>query len=73
MLDEYAASEIPVNKMVGKLMRDTVKADESKLPSICSPDWELSLSSIFVEADTPLVGITTNTLFSMLIYIQEML
>ncbi|PSS31184.1 Transport and Golgi organization like [Actinidia chinensis var. chinensis] len=54
MLDEYAASEIPVNKKVGKLMRDTVRADESKLPSICSPDWELSLSSIFVEADTPL-------------------
>lgn len=42
-------------EMVEKLMRDPVKADESKLPHICSLDWESKLSSIFVEVvDTPL-------------------
>lgn len=40
-------------------MRDTVKADESKLPHICSLDWEFNLSSIFVEVDTPLVNIVS--------------
>ncbi|KAL0432788.1 UNVERIFIED_CONTAM: hypothetical protein Slati_2613100 [Sesamum latifolium] len=53
-LDQYGEGEIPVEEMVEKLMRDRVKADESKLPNICSPDWELDLSSIFVEVDTPL-------------------
>ena len=71
MLEVYHSSEIPLNKVVGKLMRDTVKSHERTLPSICSPDWELSLSSILVEAGTPPVGITTNTLFSMLIYIPK--
>ncbi|KAI3459950.1 hypothetical protein Pfo_016613 [Paulownia fortunei] len=51
---QYGEGEIMVKEMVEKLMRDTVKADESKLPNICSPDWEFSLSSIFVEVDTPL-------------------
>ncbi|KAK6116790.1 hypothetical protein DH2020_049420 [Rehmannia glutinosa] len=51
---QYGEGEIPVKEMVEKLMRDTVKADESKLPKICSPDWEFVLSSIFVEVDTPL-------------------
>ncbi|KAL0392266.1 UNVERIFIED_CONTAM: hypothetical protein Sradi_2449400 [Sesamum radiatum] len=53
-LDQYGEGEILVEEMVEKLMRDRVKADESKLPNICSPDWELDLSSIFVEVDTPL-------------------
>ncbi|KAJ6736531.1 SER/THR-RICH PROTEIN T10 IN DGCR REGION [Salix viminalis] len=35
-------------------MRDKVKADKSRLPGICSIDWEFNLSSIFVEIDTPL-------------------
>lgn len=60
LVGEYGEGEIPVNEMVEKLMRDRVKAEESKLPRICSPDWELSLSSIFVEVDTPLVCITVN-------------
>lgn len=41
-------------EMVEKLMRDTTKPDETQLPHICSLDWEFSLSSIFVEVDTPL-------------------
>lgn len=49
--------------MIDKLMRDTVKADESKLPQICSLDWEFNLSSIFVEVDTPLVNIVSYILF----------
>ncbi|CAA0842030.1 Protein of unknown function (DUF833 [Striga hermonthica] len=48
----YGQEEIPLTKMVGKLMRDTVKADKGKLPNICSPHWELGLSSIFVEVDS---------------------
>lgn len=44
--------------MVEKLMKDTVKADKSSLPHICSVDWEFNLSSIYVEVDTPLVSIS---------------
>ncbi|KAL3372363.1 hypothetical protein AABB24_008760 [Solanum stoloniferum] len=56
MLDVYEANDekICVKEMIEKLMRDTAKADKSKLPRICSTDWELELSSIFVEVDTPL-------------------
>ncbi|KAH0759417.1 hypothetical protein KY290_022910 [Solanum tuberosum] len=56
MLDIYEANDekICVKEMIEKLMRDTTKADKSKLPRICSTDWELELSSIFVEVDTPL-------------------
>ncbi|KAB1203531.1 hypothetical protein CJ030_MR8G015354 [Morella rubra] len=53
-LGNYGKGKMAVKEMVGKLMRDTVKADESKLPHICSLDWEFNLSSIFVEVDTPL-------------------
>ncbi|XP_065881506.1 uncharacterized protein [Euphorbia lathyris] len=53
-LDKYGAGEIPVKKMIKKLMGDTVKAEKSRLPGICSRDWEYSLSSIFVQVDTPL-------------------
>ncbi|KAI8549293.1 hypothetical protein RHMOL_Rhmol06G0014500 [Rhododendron molle] len=41
LIGEYGEGEIPVNEMVEKLMRDRVKAEESKLPRICSLDWEL--------------------------------
>ncbi|KAF5462240.1 hypothetical protein F2P56_018263 [Juglans regia] len=53
-LCKYGKGEVPVKDMLKMLMRDTVKADESKLPHICSLDWEFNLSSIFVEVDTPL-------------------
>lgn len=56
-LGKYGKGEIPVKEMVERLMRDTVKADESKLPRICSLDWEFNLSSIFVEVDTPMVNL----------------
>lgn len=57
MLDAYGANDekICVKEMIENLMRDTIKADKSKLPRICSTDFELGLSSIFVEVDTPLV------------------
>lgn len=54
LLSEHGGGDIPVKEMVEKLMRDRTKADESKLPHICSLDWEFNLSSIFVEVDTPL-------------------
>lgn len=57
LLDKYGESEIPVKEVLEKLMRDKVKADKSRLPGICSIDWEFNLSSIFVEIDTPLVKI----------------
>ncbi|XP_021717732.1 transport and Golgi organization 2 homolog [Chenopodium quinoa] len=52
LLYRYDEGEIPVKDMVNKVMRDTKKADESKLPHICSLDWEFRLSSIFVKADS---------------------
>lgn len=57
-LGEFGKGKVPFEDMVERLMRDTVKADESKLPRICSLDWEFNLSSIFVEVDTPHVNIT---------------
>lgn len=56
VVDRYGDGEIPVKELVEELMRDTQKADENKLPNICPRDWELNLSSIFVEVDTPLVS-----------------
>ncbi|EEF52871.1 Ser/Thr-rich protein T10 in DGCR region, putative [Ricinus communis] len=54
-LDTYGGEdEIPVEGMLEKLMRDTVRAEKSGLPGICSLDWEHNLSSIFVEVHTPL-------------------
>ncbi|KAF9601949.1 hypothetical protein IFM89_024283 [Coptis chinensis] len=50
----YGEDEIPLNELVEELMKDTVKADRNRLPNICSPDWEIHLSSIFVQVDTPL-------------------
>lgn len=63
LLDEYGASEIAVKEVVEKLMKDTVKAEENRLPGICSLDWEYNQSSIFVDTDTPLVR-TFNLLIS---------
>ncbi|KAL4011313.1 hypothetical protein IC575_028367 [Cucumis melo] len=50
----YGEGEIPEKAMVERLMRDHVKADESKLPHISSPDWEYNTSSVFVQFQTPL-------------------
>ncbi|KAJ8540876.1 hypothetical protein K7X08_001692 [Anisodus acutangulus] len=63
MLGVYRANDeqICVKEMIENLMRDTTKAEKSKLPCICSIDWELELSSIFVEVDTPLGGYGTRS------------
>lgn len=50
-------SEIPLKHIVDQVMKDTLKADPSLLPHICSLDWEFNLSSIFVHVHTPLVRI----------------
>lgn len=62
-LGKHGEGEITVKEMVEKLMRDSVKADKSRLPGICSLDWEFNLSSIFVEVDTPLVNIITGSFY----------
>ncbi|XP_010539787.1 PREDICTED: transport and Golgi organization 2 homolog [Tarenaya hassleriana] len=54
MLSRYWEGEVPVKEMAEKLMKDRVKAEESRLPGICDTDWEYNLSSVFVEVDTPL-------------------
>ncbi|KAK9271011.1 hypothetical protein L1049_026599 [Liquidambar formosana] len=54
LIGKHGKGDIPVKEMIEKLMRDTVKADKSKLPRICSLDWEFNLSSVFVQVDTPL-------------------
>ncbi|KAE8662579.1 pentatricopeptide repeat-containing protein [Hibiscus syriacus] len=54
MLNQYGKNQVMVKEMVEKLLKDKVKADKSKLPGICDLDWEFSLSSVFVEVDTPL-------------------
>ncbi|XP_057440074.1 uncharacterized protein LOC130733061 [Lotus japonicus] len=51
---KYGEGEIPVQEVIQKLMKDTVKADKNLLPRICSLDWEFNLSSIFVEVQTPM-------------------
>lgn len=60
-LAKYGKGQIPVKEMVEKLMQDSVKADKSRLPGICSLDWEFDLSSVFVEVDTPLVNLKAFT------------
>ncbi|KAL5713806.1 hypothetical protein ACHQM5_015851 [Ranunculus cassubicifolius] len=54
LFTKYKEDEVPLREFVIGVMSDTVKADKQRLPNICSPDWELSLSPIFVEVDTPL-------------------
>ncbi|KAF8377448.1 hypothetical protein HHK36_030825 [Tetracentron sinense] len=61
LLGKHGKGEVPIKEMVEKLMRDTVKADKNRLPHICSPEWEFELSSIFVEADTPLGSYGTRS------------
>ncbi|KAG5526905.1 hypothetical protein RHGRI_032982 [Rhododendron griersonianum] len=54
LLDLYGDAEVAVAEMVEKLMRDTIRDDESVLPHIYPAEKEYYLSSIFVEAETPL-------------------
>ncbi|XP_010266185.1 PREDICTED: transport and Golgi organization 2 homolog [Nelumbo nucifera] len=54
LLCKYGKDEVPVKEMVEQLMKDTVKADQNKLPRIRSLEWEFNTSSIFVEVDTSL-------------------
>lgn len=54
LMDKYGEGEVPLKEMSEKLMKDTTKDDESKLPQIYPPEWEYNLSSIYVEADTPM-------------------
>ncbi|KAG2706221.1 hypothetical protein I3760_05G094100 [Carya illinoinensis] len=55
LLDKWKEEELPVKEMVGKLMMNTIKdEDESILPHIYPPKWEYQLSSILVDADTPI-------------------
>ncbi|KAK3000839.1 hypothetical protein RJ639_020697 [Escallonia herrerae] len=46
--------ELSMKEMAEKLMRDTAKDDESVLPHFYPLEWEHQLSSIFVDAETPL-------------------
>lgn len=55
LLGKYGESDIPIKEMIEKLMRDTVKADESMLPHICALDWECDQSSIFTDTETKMV------------------
>ncbi|KAF7813023.1 transport and Golgi organization 2-like protein [Senna tora] len=50
----YGEGEIRVEDMIHRVMKDRVKADQARLPHICSLDWESHLSSIFVQVHTPL-------------------
>ncbi|KAG8364456.1 hypothetical protein BUALT_Bualt19G0130700 [Buddleja alternifolia] len=55
VMRKYCEAEISMEDITEKLMNDTTKDDESKLPHIYPPEFEYLLSSIFVEAaDTPL-------------------
>ncbi|CAH1446251.1 unnamed protein product [Lactuca virosa] len=66
LLSAYDKDEdIPMKDMMDKLMRDTMKAEKSQLPNICSIDWEHNLSSIFVEVDTPLGRYGTRSMIAL--------
>ncbi|KAI3896233.1 hypothetical protein MKW92_004352 [Papaver armeniacum] len=56
LLDKHSerGGEVQLKEMVKELMRDTVKAERSRLPGIRRPEYELPASSIFVECDTPM-------------------
>lgn len=47
-------SEISIEEISEKLMNNTTKDEESKLPRIYPPEFEYHLSAIFIEVDTPL-------------------
>ncbi|XP_054813394.1 uncharacterized protein LOC129314006 [Prosopis cineraria] len=51
---KFSDKAIALDRIAGAIMKDSVKAPPALLPRICSPDWELSLSSIFVHVHTPL-------------------
>ncbi|XP_024031381.1 transport and Golgi organization protein 2 homolog [Morus notabilis] len=53
-LDKYGDGELPYKEMVEKLMTNRIRDDISLLPRIYTPEKEHCLSSIFVDADTPL-------------------
>ncbi|KAF8013230.1 hypothetical protein BT93_I1177 [Corymbia citriodora subsp. variegata] len=51
-LEKHGSGELPAEEMADKLMTDATKADKTMLPGIYSVEFEHSLSSIFVEANT---------------------
>lgn len=53
VLDEYGEGEIPITKLIDKLMRNVVKDDISILPGIYDLDFEYELSSVFVNPVPP--------------------
>ncbi|XP_071717015.1 uncharacterized protein [Rutidosis leptorrhynchoides] len=53
LLNQYGEGEIPINEMVDKLMRNTIKDEVSMLPQIYSPEFEYQLSSVFVDIVSP--------------------
>ncbi|KAI3774222.1 hypothetical protein L1987_48769 [Smallanthus sonchifolius] len=64
LLDEYGVGEIPINKMVDKLMGNTIKDDINMLPHICDIELEYQLSSVFVNivsAERPYGTRSTST------------
>ena len=56
LLDKHGDGEIPTEEMVEKLMKNTIKDEESLLPHMYSPEREHQLSSIFVDTYTRLVN-----------------
>ncbi|PKA60100.1 hypothetical protein AXF42_Ash009784 [Apostasia shenzhenica] len=62
-LRNFRDEEIPGKEMVVNLMKDTVKADPSRLPNTgCSSEWEFHLSSIFVEVGSKQVLYGTRSM-----------
>ncbi|TJX48442.1 NRDE family protein, partial [Soehngenia saccharolytica] len=53
LLKKYGQDEIPETKIIENVMKDTVYADRSLLPTTgCDPDWEYKLSPIFIYSDS---------------------
>ncbi|XP_028778890.1 transport and Golgi organization 2 homolog [Neltuma alba] len=53
-LAKYGEKPVSLSHIAGAIMKDSVKSPPALLPHICSPDWELSLSPIFVHCQTAL-------------------
>ncbi|KAK1320050.1 hypothetical protein QJS10_CPA03g02423 [Acorus calamus] len=67
-LRKYGEVEVPAKELTEKLMGDTVKANREMLPNTgCDPEWELKLSSIFVDVDTKMgrYGTRSTTMLSL--------
>ncbi|KAF3796161.1 hypothetical protein EJ110_NYTH03193 [Nymphaea thermarum] len=63
LIQQYGGKEIHEKNMVEKLMNDTVKAERNMLPGTGhDPEWEFSLSSIFVETDTKMGRYGTSSM-----------